>query len=97
MYQYIIPTDEKHIRYQIQKKTVLKVYIQEEIFNSLDNNQKDRLLKCMQKHEPLFDGALGKWISTNYNIELKENVNPCHTQPYELPKAYEQTLKLEVE
>ena len=51
----------------------------------------------MQKHESLFDGTLGKWTGTSYNIELKDNVKPYHARPYAVPKAYEQTLKQEVE
>ena len=79
----------------IQKN--LSEYLQEEKYNSLNNNQKEKLFKCMQKHESLFDGTLGKWTGTSYNIELKDNVKPYHARPYAVPKAYEQTLRQEVE
>ena len=39
------------------KKIVLNEYIQEEKYNSLDNKQIEKLFKCMQKQELIFDGT----------------------------------------
>ena len=68
-------------------KTNLNEYLKEEKYDSLNNNQKEKLFKCMQKHESLFDGTLGKWTGTSYDIELKENVRPYHARPYAVPRA----------
>ena len=45
----------------------------------------------------LFDGTLGQWKGAPYDIELKRGVDPYHARSYPIPKAYEQTLKDEVE
>ena len=45
----------------------------------------------------MFDGTLGTWKDTKYNIELKENVKPYHGRPYSIPQAYEKQLRYEVE
>ena len=63
----------------------------------LDAGQKQDLLALLKKYEHLFDGTLGKWNSTPYNIQLKEGAIPFHTRPFPIPKVHEQTLKQEVE
>ena len=50
----------------------------------------------MKKHEPMFNGTLGKWIGEEYRVELKEGAEPYHARPFPVPRAYEATLKLEV-
>ena len=45
----------------------------------------------------MFDGALGKYTSSTYKIELKENIKPYHAKPFPIPKVHEPTLKKEVE
>ena len=54
------------------------------------------LLNVLRKYESLFDGTLGKWAGKPYKIALKENQKPYHTQPFLVPKAYEDVLKAEV-
>eukprot|EP00957_Ditylum_brightwellii_P194950 14853037-Ditylum_brightwellii.AAC.1 len=49
------------------------------------------------KFKKLFDGTLGTWKNTKYNIELKPGVTPCHGRPYSIPRAYEQQLRVKVE
>ena len=51
----------------------------------------------MNKFETFFDGTLGTWKSTKYNIELQEGAKPYHGRPYSVPKAYEQSFRLEVD
>ena len=70
-----------------------------EVVNSCKNLQlkdKQALYSLLSKYKDLFDGSLGHWIGEQYNIELKENAKPYHTRAYPIPKAYEQTLKMEV-
>eukprot|EP00957_Ditylum_brightwellii_P100108 7629474-Ditylum_brightwellii.AAC.1 len=49
------------------------------------------------KFEKLFDGTLGTWKKTKYDIEQKLGVTPYHGRPYSIPQAYEQQLRVEVE
>ena len=62
-------------------------------------SQKDqrKLLQLLLKYEPLFDGKLGVWKDADYEIELKEGAKPYHSKPYPIPRAYEETLKKEIE
>ena len=39
--------------------------------NYLKHNHKNSLLELFQKYEKMFDGTLGKYIGSNYTIELK--------------------------
>ena len=55
------------------------------------------LLELLNKYEDLFDGTLGHWVGDNYNVELQPGVTPYHARAYPIPKAYEHTLKVEVE
>ena len=43
----------------------------------------------------MFDGTLGYYTSTEYNIELLEETQPHHAKPYPIPKVHEETLKTE--
>ena len=63
----------------------------------LNNGEREQLLTLLQKYRNLFDGKLGKWTREEYNIELKEDATPYHSRSYPIPKAYEKTLRLEVE
>ena len=64
---------------------------------TIDEEQKSRLTSLLRKHESLFDGTLGRWAGDPYEIQLKDGVKPYHAKPFPVPKAYEQTLKDEVE
>ena len=70
-----------------------------EVVNScknLQSTEKVALYRLLSKYKNLFDGTLGHWIGEKYHIELKEGAKPYHTRAYPIPKAYEQTLKMEV-
>ena len=71
-----------------------------EVVNSCSNltsNEKYKLYDLLSKYKTLFDGSLGHWIGEKYHIQLKENAKPYHARAYPIPKAYEQTLKMEVQ
>ena len=76
-------------------KTDLPQYVEEQSY--LTEKERKSLLKLLQQHEPLFDGTLGQWKGDPYHIQLKEDAEPYHGRPYSVPKAYERTLKLELE
>ena len=63
----------------------------------LNKIQRKELKQLLEKHKSLFDGTLGKWKNEKLKIELKEGVKPYHSRAYPIPKAYELTLKMEVE
>ena len=42
-------------------------------------------------------GLKWKWVGKPYEIELKEGAMPHYAWPYPLPRAYEKTLKMEIE
>jgi hypothetical protein len=65
--------------------------------NHLSNKEKEDLRKLLEKFKSLFDGTLGHWKSKPYEIELKPELKPYHAKPYPIPKAYEKTLKMEVD
>ena len=66
-------------------------------YNHISTNQKQQLLRLLQKHETLFDGTLGTWKGSTYDIELKDNVKPYHARAYNMPKSIEKTMKLQVD
>ena len=51
----------------------------------------------LKQHESLFDGTLGQWTDTPYNIHLKEGTIPYHGKTYNIPQVYEDNLKVKVE
>ena len=63
----------------------------------LDEYEKSQLLDLLLKYENLFDGTLGHWKDSAYNVELKPDISPFHARPYPIPHKYEQTLKMEVD
>ena len=66
-------------------------------YDHISNNQKQQLLRLLQKYETLFDGTLGTWKGSTYDIELKDNVKPYHASAYNMPKSIDKTMKLEVD
>ena len=78
-------------------KTNLNDYVNSNTYSQLNDIEKAKLLECLRKHESLFDGTLGKWKGTSYKVELKPDAKPYHARPYGIPRAYEHTLRLEVE
>jgi hypothetical protein len=63
----------------------------------LADDERQLLLKLLQKHEALFDGTLGNWKDETYNIELKPDAKPYHARAYPIPKIHEATLRKEVD
>ncbi len=63
----------------------------------LMEEQKAKLLKILLCYEGLFDGTLGEWKGKLCHIQLREGATPYHGRPYSMPKAYERTLKMELE
>eukprot|EP00957_Ditylum_brightwellii_P095360 7264110-Ditylum_brightwellii.AAC.1 len=61
----------------------------------LNSSQCKQLFKLLAKFEKLFDGTLGTWKNTKYDIKLKLGVTPYHGRPYSIPRAYEQQLQVE--
>jgi hypothetical protein len=72
----------------------------EEIATSADhltNSEQTSLLNLLKKYEDLFDGMLGTFSGTPYDIKLKDNVEPHHARPFPVPKIHELTLKSELD
>ena len=65
-------------------------------YDHLTEDQQQKLLSLLEAHSTLFDGTLGKWTGTAHNISLKEGATPYHARSFPIPKAYEATLKDEV-
>ncbi len=63
----------------------------------LKEEEQKKLHQLLSKYEDLFDGTLGHWKNSEYEIELKENVKPHHSCAYSIPKIHERTLRYEVE
>ena len=65
---------------------------------TIDQQQKNQLLKKLQKFETLFDGTLGCWNCKPVELELKDpNCKPVHAKPYPVPQSQEKKLKDEIE
>jgi hypothetical protein len=72
----------------------------EEIVKAADHlnyTERDELYKLLKKYEDLFDGTLGTFTGTPYDIKLKENVEPFHTRASPVPKIHELTFKSEID
>jgi hypothetical protein len=63
----------------------------------LSKEEQDSLLDLLLQYEKLFNGTLGHWYDSAYNIELKHGVEPYHAKPYPVPRIHEATLRAEVE
>jgi len=63
----------------------------------LSAEERTALLQLLTEYETLFDGTLGQWTGKPYHIELRPDAKPYHGRPYSIPKAFEQTLKLELD
>ena len=50
----------------------------------LNSSQHKQSTKLLTKLEKLFNGSLGTWKNTKYNIELKPGVTPYHGRPYSI-------------
>ena len=63
----------------------------------LNEEERKKLHTLLKRYEDLFDGTLGHWQGPEYAIELKPGATPYHARPYPIPKAYERTLRNEVD
>jgi transposase InsO family protein len=63
----------------------------------LDEDEQRKLKTLLDKYSTLFDGTLGSWNETTYDIELREDAVPYHAKAYPIPRIHMDTLKLEVE
>ena len=62
----------------------------ETVVNDYDHLQvqdKEKLLCLLRDYESLFDGTLGTWKGTAYDIELRPDAKPYHARAYNLPKS----------
>jgi hypothetical protein len=57
--------------------------------------EKSELFTLLNKYKDLFDGTLGTWTGTPYDIKTKEGIEPYHGRPFPVPKIHELTLKTE--
>ena len=73
----------------------LKAFVSE--IKSLSNSERTSLFKLLKDYEKLFDGSLGHWRGKPYKIKLRDDARPYHGRPYSVPRAYEKTLRLELE
>eukprot|EP00957_Ditylum_brightwellii_P176728 13461168-Ditylum_brightwellii.AAC.1 len=63
----------------------------------LNSSQHKQLSKLLTKFEKLFDGTLGTWKNTKYDVELKPGPTPYHGKPYSIHGAYKQQLQVKVD
>jgi hypothetical protein len=54
-------------------------------------------MHLLKEFPKLFDGSLGTWCMGAYDIELRPDATPYHVRAFPIPKAYTETLKVEVD
>ena len=52
----------------------------------LNNEEQQKLLNLLKRHQHLFDGTIGKWTGQQYKIELKPEAMPYHARAFPIPK-----------
>lgn len=63
----------------------------------LSSEEQEELFQLLSRYEEVFDGTLGSWKDTEYNIELKPDAEPYHARAFPIPRVHLETLKTEVE
>ena len=63
----------------------------------LTSKEQAKLEALLSKYKTLFDGSLGHWNDTEYEIELRPDAKPYHARSYPIPKVHLETLKAEVQ
>jgi hypothetical protein len=63
----------------------------------LNDKQRSQLFLLLNKYKDLFNGTLGTWTGTPYNIKTKEGAEPFHSRPFPVPKIHELTFKTELD
>ena len=56
------------------------------------NKHKNPLLELLQKYEEMFDGTLGKYIGSDYTLELQDDAKPYNAKPFPISKKIAPTL-----
>lgn len=62
----------------------------------LTSDQKDALLKLLQKHEEMFEGKLGEWKGEYVHFELRKDAKPFRGRPFQVPRIHRDTIKKEI-
>ena len=63
----------------------------------LTEYQQRQLSNLLHEHESLFDGTLGRYRPSKYEIELKEGATLYHAKPFSVPRVHKKTLRIEIE
>ena len=63
----------------------------------LNRQEQAKLKELLQKYKGFFDGTLETWKMKRHHVELREDTKPYHGRPYQVPKAYEEALRNEIE
>ena len=63
----------------------------------LTREEHKKLRKLLEEYVELFDGSLGQWKDTYYDIELQPGAQPYHARAFPIPRIHEKALRLEVE
>jgi len=63
----------------------------------LSEDERHHLHMLLEKFKDLFDGSLGKWNMGAYDVELRPDATPYHARAFPIPKAYTETLRVEVD
>jgi len=71
------------------QKADLKTVCQSQ--TELTVEQKGQLEALLRKHEPLFDGQLGRWQGQEVKLELMEGAKPYHSRAYNIPRCHTDT------
>ena len=77
------------------KKIILKSIVIN--IDYLKDNHENLFFKLLQKYGKIFDGTLGRYTSSDYTMELKEDTKTYHAKHFRIPKIHEPTLKKEVD
>ena len=65
--------------------------------NHLKVKLKNSSLELLKKYQEMFDETLGKYIGSDFNIELKEDAEPYQAKPFPIAKIHKPSLKKEVD
>jgi len=63
----------------------------------LTSEEQQKLEAVLRKHKSLFNGTLGRFKGSKYNIELKKDAEPYHAKPFPVPRVHERTLCIKID
>ena len=63
----------------------------------MNDEQKRKLKRVLDKHSKLFDGTLGVYPHKKISIEADPDTRPVHTRPYSVPKIHLEVFKKELQ